>query len=87
MYSFNRKVVLIFLILYISYFKVQVSAECCQTGPTGLGKKGLDIIMRKCHMDVYEASKYCMDCSLGTPHCGKGPCNLFGCACEGGCRE
>jgi len=34
---------------------------------------------------------HCMDGSIGTPYCGKGPCNIFGCNCpscwEGNCRE
>ncbi len=28
----------------------------------------------------------CGDCTLGTPYCGKGKCNIFGCNCDGGCR-
>lgn len=31
--------------------------------------------------------KKCGDCSDGTPFCGHGKCNAFGCACAGGCRE
>ena len=27
----------------------------------------------------------CADCSLGTPYCGRGLCNIFGCNCESGC--
>ncbi|KAE8155017.1 hypothetical protein BDV25DRAFT_146854 [Aspergillus avenaceus] len=29
----------------------------------------------------------CADGTAGTPFCGYGPCNIFGCACEGGCRR
>ncbi|XP_013388053.1 uncharacterized protein LOC106157098 [Lingula anatina] len=32
---------------------------------------------------------YCADCSW-VPlfnYCGKGKCNIFGCACQGGCKE
>lgn len=28
----------------------------------------------------------CADATTGTPFCGFGSCNLFGCACKGGCR-
>ncbi|OQE34700.1 hypothetical protein PENCOP_c016G07071 [Penicillium coprophilum] len=28
----------------------------------------------------------CNDGTKGTPYCGKGPCNIAGCACKGGCR-
>ena len=29
----------------------------------------------------------CEDGTKGTPHCGRGPCNIFGCNCDNGCRE
>ena len=29
----------------------------------------------------------CRDCTAGTPYCGVGRCNLFGCSCNGGCRN
>ncbi|KAF8884397.1 hypothetical protein BD779DRAFT_1787308 [Infundibulicybe gibba] len=28
----------------------------------------------------------CGDGTGCTPYCGQGPCNIFGCACSGGCR-
>lgn len=28
----------------------------------------------------------CGDCSAPTPYCGHGPCDIFGCNCDGGCR-
>lgn len=28
----------------------------------------------------------CSDCTWGTPFCGQGPCNIFGCGCLGECR-
>ncbi|PLB39768.1 uncharacterized protein BDW47DRAFT_102375 [Aspergillus candidus] len=31
--------------------------------------------------------RWCADGTAGTPFCGKGPCNAFGCACKGGCRK
>lgn len=30
---------------------------------------------------------YCCDGTAGTPCCGYGPCNIFCCNCDGGCRE
>ncbi len=32
-------------------------------------------------------SPCCGDCTFGTPYCGRGPCNMFGCNCDGGCRS
>ncbi len=29
----------------------------------------------------------CADGTKGTPHCGRGPCNIFGCNCDNGCRD
>ena len=29
----------------------------------------------------------CSDCTFGTPYCGYGKCNIFGCNCDGGCRR
>eukprot|EP00058_Branchiostoma_floridae_P014360 XP_002599848.1 hypothetical protein BRAFLDRAFT_95538 [Branchiostoma floridae] len=29
----------------------------------------------------------CHDGTQGTPYCGYGPCNIFGCNCRGGCRH
>ena len=29
----------------------------------------------------------CGDCTYGTPYCGYGGCNIFGCNCDGGCRS
>ena len=28
----------------------------------------------------------CEDCTVATPYCGYGSCNIFGCNCDGGCR-
>ncbi|XP_013419525.1 uncharacterized protein LOC106180166 [Lingula anatina] len=30
---------------------------------------------------------FCYDCTRKTPYCGYGKCNIFGCACDGGCRK
>ncbi|MEO8672416.1 MAG: EF-hand domain-containing protein [Tahibacter sp.] len=30
---------------------------------------------------------YCGDCTVGTPCCGYGPCNIFCGNCDGGCRK
>jgi hypothetical protein len=29
----------------------------------------------------------CRDGTAGTPYCGVGRCNIFGCNCRGGCRQ
>lgn len=29
----------------------------------------------------------CYDGTIATPYCGHGPCNIFGCNCDGGCRK
>ena len=29
----------------------------------------------------------CRDGTAGTPYCGVGRCNIFGCGCRGGCRQ
>ena len=29
----------------------------------------------------------CEDGTKGTPNCGRGPCNIFGCNCDNGCRD
>ena len=31
--------------------------------------------------------RLCGDCTKGTPYCGYGKCNIFGCNCDGGCRH
>ncbi|KAF8884352.1 hypothetical protein BD779DRAFT_1537155, partial [Infundibulicybe gibba] len=32
------------------------------------------------------SSGHCGDGTVCTPSCGYGPCNIFGCDCDGGCR-
>ena len=34
----------------------------------------------------YGRGGHCLDGTLGTPYCGRGPCNFFGCNCDYGCR-
>ncbi|XP_013421533.1 protein Diedel [Lingula anatina] len=34
-----------------------------------------------------DKSGWCIDCTESTPYCGYGKCNIFGCACDGGCRK
>lgn len=36
-----------------------------------------------CHT---EADGLCDDGFPGTPYCGVGECNVYGCSCEDGCR-
>lgn len=30
---------------------------------------------------------FCRDGTPQTPYCGYGPCNIYGCNCQGGCRR
>ena len=34
-----------------------------------------------------DTQNYCADGTIGTPCCGYGPCNIFCCNCDGGCRQ
>lgn len=49
-------------------------ADCCHTSC------GWVCFGRTCEPTV------CSDCTAGTPYCGYGSCNIFGCNCDGGCR-
>lgn len=31
--------------------------------------------------------KFCLDCERASYYCGVGSCNIFGCNCDGGCRN
>ena len=46
-------------------------------------------IYNKKHLDIYNkvTDCCCADGTAGTPFCGYGRCNIFGCACKGGCRR
>ncbi|KIM76082.1 hypothetical protein PILCRDRAFT_13104 [Piloderma croceum F 1598] len=35
----------------------------------------------------YTAGGICYDGTKCTPNCGYGPCNIFACNCDGGCRK
>jgi hypothetical protein len=34
-----------------------------------------------------ETTYRCYDCTPSTYYCGVGECNIFGCNCDGGCRQ
>lgn len=53
-----------------------VNGDCC--GPLLCDEKNIYPLLAKC---------YCGDGTLATPYCGYGPCNIFGCNCDGGCRS
>ena len=41
-----------------------------------------------CYSHFHQGYGYvCLDCTWATPYCGYDKCNLFGCACGGGCRR
>lgn len=71
-------------LLFISYCQ-EIEGVCCRS-------KGNPNYIENCpYIDVIKVYKYCNSeiCGDGTPptpHCGKGPCNIFGCNCDGGCR-
>lgn len=40
----------------------------------------------ECCGSIFKPYATCDDGERGTPYCGKGSCDFFGCNCEGGCR-
>ena len=62
-------------IVYLAVHVEQVKSECCY-------------MTWRDHCDTVSIQIYCDDCSKGDGlYCGYGPCNIFGCNCEGGCRK
>ncbi|KAH9388476.1 hypothetical protein TYRP_023445 [Tyrophagus putrescentiae] len=53
----------------------QVAGHCCPPAKTFI----------QCSQIFYQVL-YCDDCYIGSPWCGSGPCNIFGCNCDGPCR-
>ena len=63
----------------VLYFTQEADAVCC-TGKS----------LAQCRPDGNRgtaATNLCGDCSIGTPYCAYGKCNIFGCACKNGCRN
>ena len=65
-------------LLGVLYLAQQTEGVCC-TGKS----------LAQCKPDGNRgtaATNLCGDCSIGTPYCAYGKCNIFGCACKDGCR-
>lgn len=78
----NHTKVTIFLLLLVIVKSIdQISAECC---PNAIA------VIPNCY-SAYGCFEYI--CADGTPlnrtdnFCGVGACNIFGCSCDGGCRQ
>lgn len=74
----NPMASMFFILLVIVVFVEQSSAECCG----GVNVKYLceDNTLGVCSENI------CYDGTKSTGFCGKGPCNIFGCNCDDGCR-
>jgi len=47
-----------------------------------------DVYSECCYGHLKGLKIYCGDCNIGTPYCSAtGSCNVFGCNCDGGCRQ
>lgn len=81
------------LVVMVTVMAGQADAVCCPTLP--LTHKSLNSLTNEafCSLARYPVHDiryfgYCID---GVPlykgyYCGNGPCNVFGCNCDGGCR-
>lgn len=67
------------LILMCLYTQ-EIAGECCRDTPVRLHYYCEGVSGSVCAVDI------CADGTDPTPFCGYGKCNIFGCACEGGCR-
>lgn len=67
-----------FFIISQCYFLSTVRCDCCPT----MTYENCDAV----GSDGFGYNK-CGDCTDGTPYCGYGPCNIFKCNCDGGCRK
>lgn len=55
-----------------------------------LGNPALLLVDAECcpsYWSKLEKCIVCLDYTPPRPYCGYGPCNLFGCNCDGGCRR
>lgn len=81
-----------FAVLLIAHYMSSVHAVCCYTTKiefviTNPRKKCSDYGAKKSYGDLVCETSICGD---GKPlkkgvYCGIGPCNIFGCNCDGGC--
>uniref|UniRef100_A0A915JX79 Uncharacterized protein n=1 Tax=Romanomermis culicivorax TaxID=13658 RepID=A0A915JX79_ROMCU len=74
----TKMMIKICLIAFImAQFAPTADAICCAEACSSRGSS-LKSLLHKV--------KICADCSKAAPHCAFGPCNVFGCNCQGGCR-
>ncbi|KAI8480136.1 Alpha-ketoglutarate-dependent dioxygenase alkB 2 [Branchiostoma belcheri] len=52
-------------------------SECCYPSPGNCQQQDVGLV----------CEKVCDDETKATPYCGYGPCNIWGCNCDGGCRR
>lgn len=76
----NHLITLVFIVsIGVTLLVNQIEAECCSKE---------QFVRHNC-IGYWCYSYICPDGTLlyGRVHCGVGSCNMFGCACEGGCRR
>lgn len=86
------KLYFIFFIVTFSFFPHLSYAECCRPTRILFHTKGIRCpyfgggttpYFRRCEITVCGDGK-----TLGErSYCGKGACNVFGCNCDGGCKQ
>lgn len=65
--------------MYVVSLKDGTNAECCNN---------FDLVYHQCEKSINRCqSEICKDGTVRTWYCGYGPCNIFGCDCNGGCRD
>lgn len=70
-------------ILYLERMSFGSSVCCGGVAVTSNDKLWTNLYMTCIEID----DRCCGDCSSGTPYCGYGSCNIFGCDCDNGCRS
>lgn len=77
----------------IWYSLLDPSTDDCAAVPGGEGKMKIGVDVMNIHNSLDRRRPACRIevCNDGQQHdgtyCGYGPCNMFGCNCDGGCRE
>ncbi|KAH9388474.1 hypothetical protein TYRP_023443 [Tyrophagus putrescentiae] len=70
------------------FMKLHSPQQCFPTGSSSHnGTSTKEPTERGFEIHIRDVEEYCGDCTLPTPYCGYGPCNIFGCNCDGGCRH
>ena len=79
MYSCREVFVISLFVTIQCHFIITVLGECCPAYQIMLCKPDGTV-------SKYTAP-YCLDCSEPEMFCAHGNCNVFGCNCDGGCRD